>query len=821
MSIKVETTQEKQADHCTKCFHCGQLCDETSVVLEDKNFCCEGCKLVYSILQSKDLCTYYDLEKLPGITMRGKSRVNYTYLEDPAIEEKLLDFRQGNLAKVNFHLPQIHCASCIWLLENLYKLDPGITHNKVNFLKKRIFINYRTDQTSLRAIVELLDKIGYPPAVSLHDLEESKGPATDKRLYLKIGLAGFAFGNIMLLSFPEYLGLDNGVDSVFSSIFGYLNIVLALPVVVFSGRDYFLSSWVGWQQRKLTIDVPIALGIFVLFFRSVYEIMSHTGAGYMDSLAGLVFFLLIGKWFQQKIYHDISFDRTYKSYFPIAANRVVEDGTEIQVTLDQLKAADRIIIRNGELIPADGQLTQGNGRIDYSFVTGESVPVSVNPGERVFAGGRQMGPPVVVDLTKKVSQSYLTQLWNDAAFSADNQAKSGLMANKIGVIFTVAILSISILTLLYWLPKNFSTAVNAFTAVLIVACPCAVALAIPFIHGNLLRIFAKAGFYLKNTAVIERLAVSNATVFDKTGTLTYKNESGVSYEGQGLNVEETSMLRALVQPSTHPYSRAIAQYLPYAALQATPVLENWLEIPGKGLEALWQGRLVRLGSPSFVNTEKPVFNHHTGAGLKIGEKVKGYFTIHQRYRQGLKEVIRYFAHRHPTIALVSGDNESEKEKVQEFFPQTAQLHFHQSPMEKLQFIKDLQNQGKKVIMVGDGLNDAGALQQSDVGIVIADQANNFTPACDAICDAGIFAQLPDFIEVARKSKALLAGAYVLAGIYNIVGLSYAVQGALAPVVAAILMPLSSVTIVAFGMGSSYVLAKKYGLIRMTKVTPYP
>ena len=298
--LKDQQLIENMPEVATNCYHCGEPCEEVEVRLEDKVFCCEGCKTVFEILNDNGLCRYYDLDENAGISLKGKAQEEYAFLNDPDVREKIIDFSDAHRTRVTFFMPQIHCASCIWLLENLYKLSPGVLASTVNFVKKEAYITFSEEEVSLRRVVELLASIGYAPAINLSNLDQADKPLTDRSFYYKLGIAGFAFGNIMLLSFPEYLGLDQGTDAYFVRVFGYLNILLALPVVFYSGRDYLQSAWLGLQQRMLNIDVPISIGILTLFGRSVFEILTHTGAGYLDSLAGLVFFLLIGKWFQQR-----------------------------------------------------------------------------------------------------------------------------------------------------------------------------------------------------------------------------------------------------------------------------------------------------------------------------------------------------------------------------------------------------------------------------------------------------------------------------------------------------------------------------------------
>lgn len=788
-SVVVDARQKDACDHC------GEPLPAPPVREGEGVFCCEGCRMVFSMLQEKDLCTYYELEPRAGISFKGRVREHFAFLDDQQLRDQLIDFSDGQVTRVRFHLPQIHCASCIWLLEHLYKLHEGIRDSKVNFPKKEISLVFEEDSLSLRKVVELLASIGYTPAIHLGDLDEPRNQAVSRRLYYQLGVAGFAFGNIMLLSFPEYLGLEADGGGSFQTGFGIANLVLALPVLLYSGQDYLRSAYLGLKHRHLNMDVPISLGILTLFFRSAFEILTHTGAGFLDSLAGLVFFLLIGKWFQQKTFHHLSFERDYRSYFPIAATLRTDDGSETTVPVNKLEPGQTLVLRHGELLPADGVLEQGEASMDYSFVTGESAPVPVRQGESLFAGGRQMGERIAVRLTRKVSQSYLTQLWNEDIFKKDQApTATGRLADRVARYFTAVLLLIALGTLVYWLPRDVGIAVNAFTAVLIIACPCAVALSVPFTFGNSMRLMARRGLFLKDVHVIESLQRVGAIVFDKTGTLTSTGQGKVRYEGLPLPADERAQLLALVRQSAHPVSRHIETWL--GTINEVPALHEFQEHAGQGIEATINGRRVRLGSAAFLRIPQSA-----GTWFSVDGQVRGCFQLDARYRTGMEETLQRLKPRF-SLYLLSGDNARERERLAPLFGSGENLHFEQQPADKLAFIRSLQAQGQRVLMLGDGLNDAGALKQSDAGIVVAENTSNFTPASDAILSAARFEDLPAMLAFSRVSIRLVFGAYFLALIYNTIGLSFAVQGTLSPVIAAILMPASSVTIVLFGVLSS-------------------
>jgi Cu+-exporting ATPase len=418
-----------------------------------------------------------------------------------------------------------------------------------------------------------------------------------------------------------------------------------------------------------------------------------------------------------------------------------------------------------------------------------------------------MGGSLELLLTKDVAQSYLTQLWNESIFQKAQDSPASILANKISRYFTISLLSIAFITLAYWWPRDVHTAINAFTAVLIVACPCAGALAVPFTLGNAMGILGRWGFFLKNTNAIEGLYRINTVVVDKTGTITAKENSVATYFGEELSEVEKQALLLLTQQSAHPMSQLISQTLQRElgdAKTEKTVLTNFKEFLGKGIEAQVGEWLLQLGSPKFVSAADDA---PQGVYLCINGHIKGHFVATNYLRDQAAEVIDYFQHL-GDVYLLSGDNDQEAEFLAPMFQSRQNLHFRQSPKDKLQFIKTLQEQGRQVLMIGDGLNDAGALRQSDVGIVVTEDTSNFTPASDGILAANRFGFLPSLVQYARNSVRLVFGAYSLALVYNLVGLSFAVQGALSPVVAAILMPLSSITIVIYGTLASNGLAKK-------------
>jgi Cu+-exporting ATPase len=786
----------------TKCYHCGDDCQNSIVQSDEKCFCCEGCKTVYELLSENGMCTYYDFEKNPGIKIKVKSQERFAFLDNEEIANKLSDFNEGNDVLIHFYIPKIHCASCIWLLENLYRLKDGIITSRVDFIKRELCLSFKKDIVSLRTIVELLDSFGYTPEINLENYDQQETKKTDRSIYYKIGLAAFCSGNIMLLSFPDYFGMKGITDNSFQSLFRFINLMLSLPVIFYSAQDFFISAYGGLKHKQLNLDVPISLGISAIFLRSIYEVILNIGPGYFDSLTGLIFFMLIGKWYQRKTYNSFSFERDYKSYFPVSTIRI-QDGIEMPVPLRNLKVGDEILVRNNELIPADSILKSGTASINYGFVTGESRHVSRKKGELIYAGGRQEGESICLKVEKEISQSYLLQLWNKEVFKKDNNAYLSSFVLDFSKYFTYGTILIAIGTFFAWLLIDPSKILFAVTSVLLVACPCALALSLPFALGNSLSKLSLRGLYLKNADAVEKIAEIDTIVFDKTGTLTQTDSSTIDFIGAPLNQNLLTYIKSATRQSMHPLSRIVYNEIKAESLHT----EHFTEVPSKGIFCLVAGNQIELGSAFWVGLENENKVNESRVYFSFNGTVKGYFIIRNKYRDGLDKMFALLSNKYE-LHLLSGDQETEKSYLKKYFPIKTHLNFRQNPSDKLNYIEDLKAKGKKVLMLGDGLNDAGALKAADIGISVSEDVYNFSPACDGILEGGKLINLNSFLSFSKKSIVIIKLSLVLSLLYNLAGLFFAVQGLLTPLIAAILMPLSSVTIVLFVVITTNIAAKQ-------------
>ena len=785
------------------CFHCGQEIEKDRIFFDEKAFCCNGCKSVYEILNANNLGNFYELNKNSGIRP-DENLSQFDYLDTPEIFEKVVDFSEGNTSVVTFKIPVIHCSSCIWLLESLQDLNTNIRYSQVNFTKKTLQVSFNQNELPLSELAKFLTNLGYKPVISL-ETADKKEAAVDRSLTIKVAVAGFAFGNAMMFAFPEYLNTGSSVDfwlEEFAPFFRFLTFLLSIPVVVYSASDYYKSAWFGLKNKIVNIDVPIVLGILVLFFRSVYEIATNYGPGYFDTLCGLLFFMLLGKIFQKRTYSALSYDRDYKSFYPIAVTKVDFGGQQQNILLSDIKVGDRILVRNQEIIPVDAVLINGEGNIDNSFITGESATINKNPGDKIFAGGKQIGSILELEVIKTVNQSYLTQLWNKEAFRKEELGLDTLV-NQISKYFTFIILGITLLAGIYWYQIDFEKMFQVVSAILIVACPCALALSTPFTMGHIMRILGRNKMYVKDAHTIEKMAKIDTLVFDKTGTITYNKKANISFEGQEIAEFDLKNIKSLLKNSNHPLSKSLYEFLEVQD-EYLPI-ENFKETAGKGYEATVRGKVYKIGSAKFTHQEAKSLE--TAVYLERDGEFLGKYIFKNEYRDGLAEMAKEL--KDYKIHVLSGDNSSEEQTLKNLIPNITEMRFSQSPEDKLEYIKSLQDQGKKVAMLGDGLNDAGALKQSNIGIAIADDTNSFTPSSDVIMNGGVLTKLHDYFALTKDAMIIVKLTFGISFLYNVVGLTAAVLGEMSPLFAAILMPLSSISVVAFTSLSTWLRSRKY------------
>lgn len=782
------------------CYHCGDICPSVAQRYDDKDFCCIGCKGVYQLLQENQLCTYYDDQDFAGSTPLSEEKLSkFAFLDDPDAARNQIKFQAPDHIIIEWLLPQMHCASCVWLLEHLQKLDAGIYSTRVNFMARTLTVDFDPQKTSLRNIATTLSRIGYEPHLdTAAPTQEAHTSRHQRKQWLLLGVTGFCFGNIMLLSLPEYLGMEMAQHPALGLFFRYLALAISLPALWIGGKVFFQNALQSIARRSLHIDLGIALSIGLTFGRSVYEIITQTGSGYLDSMTGILFFMHVGRHFQNKTHDRIHFDLNYKNFFPLHVQRVGQQGQVLSIPIQQIAVDDLLEITCHDIIPVDAVCMTDDVQIDYSFVTGESKPVTVRRSEIIYAGGRNVSSTIMVRAIKTVDQSYLTQLWDKESQTTTKTEQS--FSDRLGTYFTLVLLIISTFAFLYWYPKDESRAWHALTTVLVVACPCALLLSTTFTQGIILRYLAAKDLFVKNAHVLERLLKIDYIVMDKTGTITGQHEK-YEYHGPKLSPDEIRMIVRLASQSNHPYSRALSRLSPEPTRHLH--IEHFKQDIGQGLSAVIEGIVIKIGNATYVGLTCEENTPGSRVYISLNGKIKGYFQFEPHYREALLPTIEHLSQT-KTIEILSGDQISRHAELEAVRPFLRDLRFKQSPHDKKEHITDLQKQ-HTVMMVGDGLNDSGALAQSHIGVAVSDKSNHFSPACDILIAGSSFHHLPTLFRIAKGSQRIIYASFVLSLMYNTIGLYFATQGQLSPMIAAILMPISSISILLFTRAAAWLL----------------
>ncbi|HEY1045019.1 MAG TPA: heavy metal translocating P-type ATPase metal-binding domain-containing protein [Bacteroidia bacterium] len=765
-----------------ECVHCGLPCDDHKIVENELNFCCSGCAAVYQLLNENNLCKYYEEGK--GLTPESTEKGEFDYIDEQNTMDKFTLFAQGNNIQFKFLIPGMHCNSCIYLLERLERFNKGIISSRVDFFNKELLVTIDKNSVKLSEIIALLFHLGYKPDLTLSNDAGTKKSKISNRA-IKIGIAGFCFGNIMMLSFPEYLGLSLDAGSlVLKRWFDFISLGLSLPVLFYSASEFFESSFKALRQKTLNIDQPIALAVLATFLRSLYELFVNHQSGYFDSMTGIVFLLLTGRYFQDLTYHSLTFDRDYKSYFPLSARKIV-DGISKVVNIRQLKTNDVIELRNGELLPADARLISDFATVDYSFITGESKPVALGKNEKVYAGAKISGNTIQLELIASTDNSRLVKLW---AVEKHEDDKDNSLTEKINYYFTFGLLAVAAFAFIYQFNMNgWEGALKSLTSVLIVACPCILLLATTFANGHLLRTLKSRGMFVKNKNTITKLINCDTIVFDKTGTLT-DNKKFKIHNHTSLTESELATIGALCYQSVHPYSAAVSAIYRDHSVNIKP--DAFQDVVGSGLLGKFNGRIFKIGSSAYLGVQQPLGLKHGVMHVEIDGEYKGYFLLEHTIRPETNDIISKLCDDDYQLYLSSGDNELNKEIIASAFKAT---YIHQTPEDKVKLIQKLKSEGKIVCMTGDGLNDAPALKEADIAMAVADSENSFFPACDVLITAPALSKLPDLLRFVKVSKWVIIISFAFSLVYNVIGLYYAITAQLSPLTAAILMPSSSFT----------------------------
>lgn len=698
----------------------------------------------------------------------------------PAVEPRGV----GRANLIDLSLPGIHCAGCMARVERGLLQSPDVSRARVNLGRKQVRITCDADLTP-EAMIGRLSALGIearPLETAL--LSEGSGSA-GRALLLRVAVAGFAMMNVMLLSVAVWSGASDATRWMFH----WISAAIALPAVAFCAQPFLSNAWTALRARRLTMDVPISLAIVLASAMSLYETAAGGHDAYFDAALSLTFFLLVGRYLDHR--SRVAARSAVAELAALEVPRVIRltaDGRET-VALSRIAVDDRVVVLPGARVPVDGLVIEGRSDIDRSFMTGESLPVMACPGTAVAAGEMNLTGPLTVRVKAVGESTALRRMVTMVDNAESTRNRYTAIADRAAAIYAPAVHLLALAAFATWLAisGDLRVALNVAVAVLIITCPCALGLAVPAVSTAAAGRLFRMGFLIKDGTALERLAEVDTVVFDKTGTLTdgQLRIGGVT----SLSVDQRSVALALAEASSHPVARAIASGLAASGIRSSAV-SDITEHTGRGAEGRWQGRVVRLGSSSWIGC-----NADAGpAGyLQIGDAPAIVLPLVGELRAGAADAVAAIAARGTAVHLLSGDTEAATRGV------AASLGIKNaaagmSPEDKVAYLAGLARSGHKVLMVGDGLNDTAALAAAHVSLSPATAADASRAASDIVLLRSSLATLPELLRTARAARRRIFENFAIAAGYNLIAIPFALAGLATPLAAAIAMSASSISV---------------------------
>jgi len=796
----------------TLCAHCSLpvpegLLDEYA----DRQFCCSGCHTAFGILHAHGLDSYYGFAERREAPVRASGR-RYDEFDHPAFANLYVTVGPSGLSRTELYLEGVHCASCVWLVERVPLLVPGVLRAELDVRRSLAVIEWDMATVPLSRIAQSLDTLGYPPhpfrGVARADMRKRE----DRAMLVRIGIAGAIAINVMLAALALYAGELNTMDASLTRFFRWVSFAITVPAFIWPGRVFFTGAWASLRTRALHMDLPIAIALAAGFIRGAMNTITDTGPIYFDGLALLIFALLVGRFLQQRGQRmAVDAAEELHAIAPSTA-RIVEreigQETLRDIPSEALLPGMLLDVRAGESFPADGVVTRGHSSVNAALLTGESRPTSVSVGQMVYAGTLNVESPLRVQVEQAGETSRIAKLMRQVEDSAKRRAPIVQTANRMAGIFTAVVLVAAATTFVIKLQLSPAHALDDAIALLIVTCPCALALATPLAITVAVGRAARRGMLIKGGDALELLAAPGILVLDKTGTITEGRTALAAWHGPDW---VKPLVLALEEGSSHPLADGFRRAwpgLPVALVSASR------HIAGGGLEGTVDGRVVRIGSPRFVResvvsvdpTIGRVMNDLDRTLTPVHVAIDGVLVaiagLGDRVRDDALESLRQLRARGWRTVMLSGDAPDVVASVGRALAFDAHDAIGAaSPEDKLAFVEQLKATSERtVVMVGDGVNDAAAIAAAHVGIGVHGGAEACLATADIYLTRPGLGALVELTEGSRRTLHVIRRSIALSIGYNLIGATLAVFGLLTPLIAAILMPTSSITVV---LGSWY------------------
>ena len=796
-----------------ECNHCHLSFDEKIMIKEnDLNFCCGGCQSVYHILKSENLDSFY--EKLGNKTIKAPLQVSNDDLSKFDSENFLNSYTtitKDGFVQIDLILEGIHCAACVWLNEKVLYDTKGVIEANINFTTNKARVVFNSDILKLSDIIKKIRSVGYNAYAYDSSIADKEASKAKQDYFVRIMVAVVCTMNIMMLSVAKYTGFFTGMSIEVKNMIHLAEFILATPVLFFSGFVFYKGAYFGLKNRIVNMDLLVSSGATMTYVYSLFVLFGAKGESYFDSVAMIITFVLVGKYLEvigKKSAID-TLDKI-KSTLPLEAI-VVKDGKKETKALNLVQVGDLIELKIGEKVPVDGKIISGNASFDESSLTGESIPVYKKTGDNIFSGTVILDSTILFEVVKDFKNSTFSSIVTLLEDSLNSKPKIQTLANKISRRFSLIILSIAFITFLVWyyfgldlgfyfegvnqFERSFITAIS----VVVIACPCALALATPMASLVGISELAKKSLLFKEAKFIETIANATTVVFDKTGTLT-KGELEVSFV-EFFNKDEKSinLLYSLLDSSNHPVSIAVKRYIKENFEVSNVILEDVKNIEAKGLSARYENIEILGGNEALLKEFDVKINIHLNSKFTqylfcIDKKIVANFELKDELKDDAKELIEYLKEQNIESIMLTGDNNfvaSSIAKELEISNYKANL----TPKDKADFIKDLKNSGKTVVMVGDGVNDSVALASSDVAIAMGNSADVSMMVSDVVMLNSKLKSLKDAFIISKKTYKHIKQNLAFSLIYNTITIPIAAAGFIIPLFAALSMSLSSLVVV--------------------------
>ena len=805
MATSVIATPEAVPDGRVACAHCGL--DVPRGLVRDgavRSFCCRACEAAHALLQAHGLGAYYAFAERREAAVARTGR-DYAEFDHAAFHGLYVTAAGQGMLATELYLEGVHCASCVWLVERVPLLVTGAVRAELDVRRSLARVEWDPRQTSLSAIARTLDTLGYPSHPFRGVARDAVRRREDRAMLVRIGIAGAIAGNVMLAALALYSGEFHGMERDYEQLFRWVSFALAVPAIAGPGRVFLGGAWQALRARTLHMDLPIALALGAGFLRGAINTVAGSGPVYFDGVTMLIFLLLGGRFLQMRGQRAAA-DAAELLYGLAPTTARVRDahGSERECPAVALVPGMAVSVRAGESFPADGTVTEGCSSVNAALLTGESRPVAIAPGSAVFAGTLNTQAPVVVAVTESGESSRLARLMREVEDSALRRAPIVALANRLSGVFVAVVLVLAAGTLAYWHATAPTQAWDNAMALLIVTCPCALALATPLAVTQAVGRAARAGMYIKGGDAIELLARPGTLVLDKTGTVTEGRTTLVAWRG---DERARAVVLALESGSSHPIADGFRRAWP--SLAPAPLCDAAHQVGG-GITGVVHGVPVAVGSPAFIAARaEGAHDWLTTIGdttltpvlVAIGGRVVAAAGLGDRVRDDARATLDALRARGWQTRLLSGDDSAVVLAVAQqlgFAP--AEATGGATPEAKLAMVRQLRAEarqgGRPVVMVGDGVNDAAAIAAADVGIGVHGGAEASLATADVYLTTPGLEPLLRLHEGARRTMAVIRRNIAISIGYNLVGVALAMTGVITPLVAAIMMPVSSLTVVA-------------------------